>query len=125
MTSDEVAYDGTWPLSVYAYMYVSEEEKKQTRRMHTYMYIHICDLIDDNRISLSLSRSFLLTDKRKLTITEHWEDIEKKKSSIYICIYRKEKKKEFDLLIFDVPSRHHHRRLFQLFSLSLSLFHCR
>lgn len=71
MTSDEVAYDGTWPLSVYAYMYVSEEEKKQTRRMHTYMYIHICDLIDDNRISLSLSRSFLLTDKRKLTITEH------------------------------------------------------
>ena len=71
MILDEVAYDGTWPLSVYVYVYMSEEEKKSKREGCTYMYIHICDLIDDNRISLSLSRSFLLADKRKLTITEH------------------------------------------------------
>ena len=72
MISDEVAYDGTWPLTVYVYVYMSEEEKSK-REGCTYMYIHICDLIDDNRISLSLSlsRSFLLADKRKLTITEH------------------------------------------------------
>jgi len=55
MISDEVAYDGTWPLSVYVYVYMSEEEKKSKREGCTYMYIHICDLIDDNRISLSLS----------------------------------------------------------------------
>jgi hypothetical protein len=70
MILDEVACDGTWPLSVYVYVYMSEEEKSK-REGCTYMYIHICDLIDDNRISLSLSRSFLLADKRKLTITEH------------------------------------------------------
>ena len=68
MISDEVAYDGTWPLSVYVYVYMSEEEKKSKREGCTYMYIHICDLIDDNRISLSpllrcvsLSRSFRLS----------------------------------------------------------------
>jgi len=61
---------------------------------------------------------FALADKRKLTITEHWENEQQKKK---FNTYRKREEREFDLLISDVPSRHHHRRLFQLFSFSLSL----
>jgi hypothetical protein len=45
MISDEVAYDETWPLTVYVDVCMSEEEegeeKKQTRRMHIHEYTYM------------------------------------------------------------------------------------
>jgi len=46
---------GHW---VSMYMCICLKKKKSKREGCTYMYIHICDLIDDNRISLSLSLAF-------------------------------------------------------------------
>lgn len=41
MISDEVACDGTWPLNVYVYVYMSEEEKKANEKdAHTCIYIY-------------------------------------------------------------------------------------
>ena len=59
MILDEVACDETWPLTVCVDVCMSEEEGEKSKREGcTYMNIHICDLIDDNRISLSLSFPF-------------------------------------------------------------------
>ena len=41
MIWDEVAYDETWPLTVYVDVCMSEEEKKQTRRMHIHEYTYM------------------------------------------------------------------------------------
>jgi hypothetical protein len=61
MILDEVAYDGTWPLSVFL---PEEEEEKD-------ICTRVWDLTTDNRIFLS---------HVILTITEHLEDEERKKS---------------------------------------------